>query len=232
MPARPSRWICRSRARPWHRDPSGKASCQAAGWAAHMGSRSASHMPKSGSSATSQPPGASQEAIRCSAAIRPGCASARRGCAPGQGAFGELIRAHVVAQHRQIRQRQPGQETGLQVGGGDLPLGGEVLGQPGGDGAAATAELQAPGSRPRPSARSSAWSPGPDVRRTGPGGGFRRHWCAGTHNPLGPESPLRPPYPVVTSRAGGQTRLDRAHAGRLSRGGLPRNPGGSRQAGG
>ena len=54
----------RRRDLPRESDPAGNVRCQAARCVAHTGSASASHMPTSGSSTRSQPPGRSHETIR------------------------------------------------------------------------------------------------------------------------------------------------------------------------
>ena len=65
---------------------------------------------------------------------------------PGRGHRAD--RRGCLLHHVQVRQGQPFQVPGVDVGGDDLACGAHALGQPGGHGPAASADLQAPPAGP------------------------------------------------------------------------------------
>ena len=108
------------------------------------GRKSASHMPKSGSSATSHPPGASQDAIRRSTAIRSAmCISTARTCTrPNDPSGKPLVRTSWRSTVR-FGSDSPDRKPVSRSVAVTCPAGSHVLAQPARDRAAAAAHLQA-----------------------------------------------------------------------------------------
>ena len=144
---------CLSSERPREREPFGSVSCQASGWAAQSGSASASHMPKSGSSSSSQPPGTSHDAMRRSIPGLSGtCINTARAWKEIERPLRKRVGTHVVTDHFYGRGADRVEEVGLDVRRGHMAFRPYTICKPTCHRATAAADLQAP--RPRADAES------------------------------------------------------------------------------
>jgi hypothetical protein len=123
----------------------GKAAWVVRGEVAHTGSASAIHMPKSGSSSTSHPPGASQGGYPSQQVHAGGDMHEHRSCVDEiERVRRKCVGADVVPEDLDVRGVYLGQEPQLKVGGDHVSGRADEARQPPGDRPSPPADLQAP----------------------------------------------------------------------------------------